>query len=242
MESDELFRIWYEGHASEYEDALRWIFGTFLADERTVRMKCIDLLEIRPGARVLEVGCGTGHDTSLICESVGTSGSVVATDISAPMLRQTASRSSAMSAPTELVLCNASYLPFPDRSFDATYHFGGVNQFGDRQRALAEMTRVTKVGGKVVVGDEGLAPWQRASITGRVLINANPMYDSEPPLEALPLEAGDVTLRWLLADAFFVIDYRVLEAPARVDYDLPIPGKRDTLRQRYISRFGREPS
>lgn len=58
----------------------------------------------------------------------------------------------------EFSVGNASYLPFPDGFFDAAYHFGGLNLFTDKKRALAEMTRVVKRGGKVVAADEGLAP------------------------------------------------------------------------------------
>jgi len=90
-----------------------------------------------------------------------------------------------------------------------------------------------KPGGKVVIGDEGIAPWQRRRLIGRILVKANPLYAHRPPLADLPETALDVRLRWIIANAFYVIDYRVGAAPPGVELDLPIPGKGDTLRSRY---------
>lgn len=237
MLSDEEFREKYDQTAEHYETGLTWLFRSFGEDEGRVRAQLVDLLELHPGARVLEVGCGTGRDTALIASRIGASGSLYASDLSVGMLRILSTRSGALAAKNvELFLCNAAYLPFADRAFDAVFHFGGINQFGDVPRALAEMTRVTRVGGKVVVGDEGVPPWLRDRSYGRVLINANPLYRHEPPLAHLPANASGVTVRWLLGQAFYAVDYRVAEGPPRVDLDLPIPGKGDSLRSRYAAK------
>ena len=95
------------------------------------------------------------------------------------------------------------------------------------------MTRVVRVGGKVVVGDEGVAPWLKRRRYGRVLIAANPLYGHTPPLEALPENTTEPRLQWILGNAFYVIDFRVAGGPPFVDVDLPIPGRGDTLRSRY---------
>jgi hypothetical protein len=95
------------------------------------------------------------------------------------------------------------------------------------------MNRVVRVGGKVVVGDEGIAPWLKRERYGRVLVNANPLYANSPPLDALPETASEVRLQWILGAAFYVIDFRVGAEEPFVDVDLPIPGKGDTLRSRY---------
>jgi SAM-dependent methyltransferase len=128
---------------------------------------------------------------------------------------------------------NASYLPVEDDLFDAAYHFGALNNFADRRRALEEMTRVVRPGGKVVVGDEGIAPWLRRRLYGRILIRTNKLYKHRPPLEMLPIDVREVAVRWLLGDAFYVIDFRVGEGPLPMDLDLPMPRKGDTLRSRY---------
>jgi len=155
------------------------------------------------------------------------------------MIRLACRRLANVNSPVEYFLSNVTYLPFMDGHFDAAFHFGGLNTFGDIRRALSEMTRVTRIGGKVVVGDEGVAPWLRRNRFGRILINANPLYKHRPPLECLPENAREVSLRWILGNAFYLIDYRVGDGAPPVDLDLPIPGKGDSLRSRYELRANR---
>ena len=66
---------------------------------------------------------------------------------------------------------DATALPFATAAFDAAYHFGGLNLFPDIRRGIAEMTRVVKPGGRVVFGDEGVAPWLVDSQFGKILVN-----------------------------------------------------------------------
>jgi SAM-dependent methyltransferase len=195
----------------------------------------VDLLGLRPGQRVLETGCGTGKDSELILGRIKPDGALYAQDLSIGMLRVARDKLGADDGSVEFVLSNAAYLPFGDSTFDAAFHFGGVNTFGELRRALAEMARVVRVGGKVVVGDEGIAPWLRRRLFGRILIKANPLYAHRPPLEALPPNASEVGVRWILGNAFYLIEFRVADSPPFVDLDLPIPGKGDTLRSRYYS-------
>ena len=58
---------------------------------------------------------------------------------------------------------NASWLPYPDGYFDALFHFGGFNHFGDLKNAAAELTRVVRTGGRVLFGDEAVAPWLKGT-------------------------------------------------------------------------------
>jgi SAM-dependent methyltransferase len=90
------------------------------------------------------------------------------------MLRQCRARHARENA--ELVHGNAEHLPFADKTFDALFHFGGVNLFTDPAGALAEFVRVVKPGGVVAYGDEGFSPdcpdtWRR-----RLLTRMNPGY------------------------------------------------------------------
>jgi SAM-dependent methyltransferase len=185
---------------------------------------------------VLEVGCGTGCDSVLIARQIGERGELFASELSSGMLRLAAAKLAAATPRIELLLCNASHLPFADETFDAVFHFGGLNTFGEKARAIEEMTRVARVGGKVVVGDEGTAPWLREKPFGRILANANPLYEHVPPLELLPESARDVRLRWIIGNAFYVIDYRRGRGLPPLDLDLPIPGKGDSLRSRWERR------
>ena len=65
-------------------------------------------------------------------------------------------------------------------------------------------------------------------------MTSHPPYANTAPLECLPVGARDVAVRWLMGNAFYVIDFRVGDGPPRADFDLPIPGARGgTHRTRY---------
>jgi ubiquinone/menaquinone biosynthesis C-methylase UbiE len=233
LPSDAEFQQKYDEMAASYAAAMEWLFLTFAEDQKQVRSQMIDRLALTPGGRVLDVGCGTGEDVLPMTEQVGSQGSVFLLDFSLVMLSHAQQKLTTCETPAEYLLGNAAYLPFADAIFDAVFHFGGLNTFGDKKKALAEMTRVTRVGGKVVVGDEGVAPWLRRHQFGRVLINANPLYKHTPPLVALPVTAHNVSLRWILGGAFYLLDYEVGATPPPLNLDVPMPGKTDTLRARY---------
>jgi ubiquinone/menaquinone biosynthesis C-methylase UbiE len=235
--TDAEFRQKYDDTADEYDVGLQWLFASFHEDEDRVRAAMVDRLAIKPGDRVLEVGCGTGKDSLHIVQRIVPGGELYAFELSVSMLRLARKRMSGASVPIEYILGNASYLPFADHTFDGVFHFGGINTFGEKRRALAEMARVTRLGGKVVVGDESVAPWLRRRLYGRVLRNANPLYEHQPPMALLPPTARDVSLSWILGNAFYLIDFRIGEGPPTVDMDLVIPGKRGgTLRSRWQDR------
>jgi SAM-dependent methyltransferase len=236
LPSDEEFKRKYDEGAENYDAGLEWLFNSFYENEHEVRNQMLELLDLRPGSRVLEVGCGTGKDSLHIVARLQGDGELYVQDISSSMIRIARDRLAGCITPVEYFLGNAAYLPFTDGYFDAVFHFGGLNTFGEIERSLAEMTRVVRVGGKVVVGDEGVAPWLRDRQFGRVLINANPLYKHTPPLELLPENTRDVGLRWILGNAFYLIDFRVADGPPKLDLDLPIPGRGDSLRSRYELR------
>ncbi len=81
--------------------------------------------------------------------------------------------------------------PFADSTFDAVFHFGGVNLFNDPQRAVAEFARVVKPNGIVSYGDEAFAPDFPDGWRKRLLCRMNPgFFKNRPPL---PLGIHQVT-------------------------------------------------
>ena len=60
------------------------------------------------------------------------------------------------------------------------------------------MTRVVKQGGRIVFGDESLPPWLEGTEFGEMIVTNNPLFKHKLPLEHLPINAREVTLRWLL--------------------------------------------
>lgn len=237
LPSDAEFLGKYDTTASAYDEGLDWLFASFGEDRQRVRNALADMLELHSGDRVLEIGAGTGEDSIRILERIGSDGRLVAQDLSPAMLQLAKAKLGRARSRVDFLVSNAAYLPLGAASFDAVFHFGGINEFGDIRRSLAEMARVVRPGGRVVVGDEGVAPWLRRRLFGRILINANPLYSHRPPLELLPEGVSDVSVRWLLGNSFYAISFRAGGSPPFLDVDLPIPGRRGgSLRSRFEAR------
>jgi SAM-dependent methyltransferase len=133
---------------------------------------------------------------------------------------------------------NGLYLPFADGSLDAVFHFGGINMFSDVRGGLAEMTRIVRPGGRVVVGDESVPPWLRDTEFGQILMNSSAHYRSPLPLEAIPIEARDVVIEYILGGVFFLISFTVGVGTPAADFDFEIPGARGgTHRTRYLGQL-----
>jgi SAM-dependent methyltransferase len=102
---------------------------------------------VQTGERVLDVACGTGALTLAAAEIVGPSGSVVGVDANPDMLA--VARRKPMKI--EWMEASAEALPLPDDSFDAVVSQFGLMFFADKPKALAEMTRVLRRGGRLAV-------------------------------------------------------------------------------------------
>ena len=111
------------------------------------RERAADLAAIGPGGRALDVACGTGDLAVELARRVGPSGTVVGSDFSEAMLE----RARAKSAAVRWEWANALELPYPDDGFDAATVGFGARNFSDLDRGLAEMARVVRRGGRVVV-------------------------------------------------------------------------------------------
>ncbi len=77
------------------------------------------------------------------------------------MIRMCMDKLSDIDVKKSFCLSNAHYLPYPDNYFDATYSFGAMGEFSDKKNVFKEIIRVTKPGGKIVVGDESIPVWLR---------------------------------------------------------------------------------
>ncbi len=229
---------YYDREAEAYDDVAHLSFSIQYCDEEVTRKKFIDLLGLKPNHRVLELACGTGRDSINIVRKLDGSGQFYLQDISRPMLSQCRKKLKHASVPVELSTGNACNLSFPDNYFDAVFSFGGIGVFGDIDQSLSEISRVTKVGGRVVVGDESLAPWLYETEYGRILLNNNPLFSAELPLRHLPREARDVRVQWVVGGVYYLIDFSIGEGDPPANYDLEIPGVRGgTLRTRYYGKL-----
>jgi SAM-dependent methyltransferase len=102
---------------------------------------------IRPGHAVLDVACGTGALTLAAAEAVGPEGRVTGLDANPGMLAV----ARAKPAPVDWVEGRAEALPFEGERFDAVVSQFGLMFFDDKPKALAEMMRVLRPGGRLAV-------------------------------------------------------------------------------------------
>jgi ubiquinone/menaquinone biosynthesis C-methylase UbiE len=237
-QQDQHARSFYDGRAEAYDKNLHLTFRTHHENEQEVRNKFIDALELQPSYRVLEVACGTGRDSEIIAQRLGPQGQLCLQDISAQMLERCRQRLAGTSVAISCSIANACYLPFPDQYFDAVYSFGGLGEFSDIKRSLAEMVRVSKLGAKIVVGDESIPPWLRDTEFAKILVATNKQFLAPLPLEEMPIEAREVCLRWVIGGVFYLIEFRVGPRELHADFDFEIPGPRGgTYRTRYLGQL-----
>lgn len=106
---------------------------------------------IRPGFKVLDIAGGTGDLAKAFARKAGPSGEVWLTDINESMLRVGRDRllNAGLSIPA--MLCDAEKLPFPDNYFDRVSVAFGLRNMTHKDVALAEMARVLRPGGKLLV-------------------------------------------------------------------------------------------
>ena len=106
---------------------------------------------VRPGARVLDVAGGTGDLARLFAERVGAQGEVILTDVNAAMLARGRDRLLDEGRIIPVVRCNGEQLPFPSDRFDCVSVAFGLRNMTRKEAALAEMQRVLRPGGTLIV-------------------------------------------------------------------------------------------
>jgi demethylmenaquinone methyltransferase/2-methoxy-6-polyprenyl-1,4-benzoquinol methylase len=107
--------------------------------------------DIRPGQRVLDIAGGTGDLARAFARKVGSEGLVVHTDINAAMLRVGRDRLLDAGIVLPTLVCDAEKLPFAPESFDRVSVGFGLRNMTHKGAALAEMHRVLRPGGKLLV-------------------------------------------------------------------------------------------
>jgi demethylmenaquinone methyltransferase/2-methoxy-6-polyprenyl-1,4-benzoquinol methylase len=124
----------------------------------------VAVANLRTGDRVLDIAGGTGDLARAFARRVGKSGLVVHTDINQAMLRTGRDRllDEGMALPT--LACDAERLPFRDQSFDLVSMAFGLRNMTHKDRALAEVCRVLRPGGRLLVLEfsKVAAPLQKA--------------------------------------------------------------------------------
>ncbi len=127
-----------------------------VGNDRLWRIATIRAIEPRPGMRVLDLAAGTGTSSAAIAKH---GAHVTAADFSDGMLAE-GRRRHADNDLIDFVWADATNLPFDDDSFDAATISYGLRNVQDPQRALAEMHRVVRPGGRVVIAEFSTPPSQ----------------------------------------------------------------------------------
>jgi demethylmenaquinone methyltransferase/2-methoxy-6-polyprenyl-1,4-benzoquinol methylase len=111
----------------------------------------VAVARIRPGDVVLDVAGGTGDLARAFANRVGPRGLVVLSDINESMLQQGRDRLLDDGVIVPALLCDGEQLPFADATFDLVSVAFGLRNMTHKEKALAEMARVLKPGGRLLV-------------------------------------------------------------------------------------------
>ena len=166
---------------------------------------------VRPGFKVLDIAGGTGDLSKTFAKQAGPTGEVWLTDINESMLRVGRDRLLNRGLLTPTLLCDAEKLPFPDNYFDRVSVAFGLRNMTHKDVALAEMRRVLKPGGKLLVLEFSkvaaplqkpydlysfsVLPWFGQKIAGdaesyRYLAESIRMHPDQETLKSMMVEAG----------------------------------------------------
>lgn len=166
---------------------------------------------VRPGMKVLDIAGGTGDLARTFARQAGKTGEVWLTDINSSMLGVGRDRllDEGLLIPT--AVCDAEFLPFPDNYFDRVSVAFGLRNMTHKDRALAEMTRVLKPGGKLLVLEFSkiakplapaydwysfkILPWLGQKVAGdadsyRYLAESIRMHPDQETLKGMLIQAG----------------------------------------------------
>lgn len=138
----------FDSVASKY-DVMNDLMSVGL--HRVWKAYTVGVANLKTNDRVLDIAGGTGDLARAFAKQVGPQGVVIHTDINEAMLREGRNRLINEGQVLPTVLCDAETLPFPSNHFDVVSVAFGLRNMTHKDRALAEMCRVLKPGGRLLV-------------------------------------------------------------------------------------------
>lgn len=124
-----------------------------LEQTKGYKRRTLELLGVAAGQRVLDVGCGVGDEVRALAGLVGPSGQATGIDASEAMVTEARRRAGAEGSAARFETADAARLPFPDGHFDGCRADRVLQHLADPAPAVAEMARVAKPGGRVVLAE-----------------------------------------------------------------------------------------
>ncbi len=118
---------------------------------RAWKAYAVAVAAVQPGMQVLDIAGGTGDLARAFAQRVGPGGRVVLTDINEAMLRTGRDRLLDEGQVLPTAACDAEHLPFADASFDLVSVAFGLRNMTHKDKALKEMARVLRPGGRLLV-------------------------------------------------------------------------------------------
>ena len=173
----------------------------------TERRRLIGRIGLHPGDTVLDHCAGPGGNFPAIYSLIGPRGKLVAMDLSRAMLKEAQRFARAKKIVADIQQADALKLPYADNCFNAVVHYGAINQFDDKRKAINEMLRVTKPGGVIAILDEGIEPGKENTWLAKLLVWKNQLFASRPPLDMIPTSANP-QIEWVLRGIFYQIILR----------------------------------
>ncbi len=196
----------YESIGGFYDDTQR-VFCAFRGvDLNSYFENYTNLLEVKPGDSVLETSVGTGLNFRYLPHGTKLSG----LDLSPEMLINCQNNLRRWQMDADLYLGNAESLPFADSSFDVVYTCGGFNFFSDRVKAIHEMIRVSRPGGRLMIEDETeeyvKSTYENIPFTSSFFSNRKEVVTV--PIELVPKEMEDIHVEMLKDGKFYALTFR----------------------------------
>jgi SAM-dependent methyltransferase len=201
-----------------------WIsgdYGHFATYLEAGALEFLSRIPIEPGLRVLDVACGAGQ-TAIPMSRAGAK--VTGVDIATNLIEQARARARAENLDTRFEEGDAEMLPYEDGSFDLVISLIGVMFAPRPDLVAAELKRVCRPGGKIIMGN-----WTPAGFVGQ-MFKIHGKYVPPPAIMAPPVKWGDEeTVRERLSDGTShlklnrrLYPFRYPFPPTEATMDLPI--------------------
>ena len=133
-----------------------------LAYYKAYKIKSYELLQLRPGMKVLDAGCGIGDDAFRIAKLILPGGKVIGLDASFAMIEKARSHKLAIQLPVQFQAGDVQALPFADNSFARCRIDRVLQHIPQPQKAISELVRVLESGGLLLAYDND---WGTFSVT-----------------------------------------------------------------------------